>query len=131
MSSISKAKEKAKKISKSKKIKLKDALTLVAKEKSFTDWKSYKDSLDTFWYRDTSPFLNHWFSKYKEAKEFQKKEGGFLLTFKGHYFVASRDYIEYLGIDPDDPIWKAIDYDVSFTSALEKFHNYYQKAQEK
>lgn len=128
MSSILKAKKQAKKISKTKKIKLLDALMLVAKENDFPDWKSYKNSLDTFWYQKSSPFLNHWFVKYSEAKEFQKKNGGYLLTFKGQYFIASENYIEHLGLDPDDSVWRAIDYDVSSAAALEKFQNYYQKS---
>lgn len=128
MSSILDAKEQAKKISKTKKMKLKDALALVAKENNFSDWKSYKNSLDTFWYQKHSPFLTHWFVKYIEAKTFQNDNDGYLLTYKGQYFVASKDYIEYIGIDPNDTVWEAIDYDVSTSNALEKFHNYYKNS---
>ena len=126
MNKILRAKEDARKISKSKKLKLKEALLLIAKEKSFPDWKSYKDSIDTYWYQKSSPFLNHWFSKHSEANEYKEKSGGYLLTFKGQYFVTSREYIEHIGIDPDDKVWPAIKYDVSTSTALEKFYNYYK-----
>lgn len=130
MNSLLKIKQKARKLAKTKNLKLKDALALIAKENKFEDWKSYKNSLDTFWYQKTSPFLNHWFVRHSEAKEFRNKNGGFLLTFKGQYFVASSEYIEYIGIDPNDTIWESIDYDVSSSNALEKFHTYYKKSQE-
>ena len=108
-----------------KEIKLKEALELIGKENGFSNWKNYKDSLDTFWYSKSSPFLNQWFSNHKEAKHFQSESGGFLLTYKGQYFVALNDYIEYLGIDPHAEIWKIINYDVSSSNALEKFYDFY------
>jgi hypothetical protein len=125
MSSLKNAKKDAKKISKSKKLKLKEALDLISKEKGFSNWKNYKDSLDTFWYEKHTPFLNHWFSKHSEASAHREVHGGFLLTYKGQYFVVSHDYIEYIGLDSNDPIWKAIGFDVSSSSALEKFEKYY------
>ena len=126
MNPILKAKQEAKKISKAEGMKLKDALLALAKEHQFPDWKSYKNSLDTFWYQKSSPFLTQWFIQHSEAHEFRKKNGGFLLTYKGQYFVASSDYIEFLGLDPKDPVWEAIGHDVSSSNALEKFHNYYK-----
>ena len=124
MSSIIQVKEKARKISKNKKIKLKEALFLLAKENDFPDWKSYKNYLDDFWYKKSSPFLNHWFTKHSEARDFQKINGGYLLTYKGQYFVAIKEYIEFLGVDPEDPVWRVINYDVSTANALDKFHQY-------
>jgi hypothetical protein len=126
MNKILKAKEEARKISKKSKLKLKDALVLIAKENQFSDWKSYKDSIDTYWYQSSSPFLNHWFVKHSEAFEFKAKSGGYLLTYKGQYFIASKEYIEFLGLDPDDSVWEAINYDVSSSAALQKFNDYYQ-----
>lgn len=126
MNDVLKAKELARKISKEKKIKLKDALAMIAKENKFDSWKSYKNFLDTFWYQKSSPFLNHWFSTHAEAQAFRQANGGYLLTYKGQYFVASEDYIEFLGLDSHDPIWEAIGFDVSSSNALEKFQNYYR-----
>jgi len=127
MKSIIEAKKQAKILSKKTGIQLKDALEQIAQQNKFKTWKDYKNSLDTFWYEKASPFLNHWFTIYEDAKNFQKTHSGFLLTYKGQYFVASSDYIQHLGIDPSADIWKRIDYDVSSASSLEKFFEYYMQ----
>lgn len=127
MNPIIKAKKYAREISKTQKIQMKEALKVVAKENGFSDWKSYKNSIDTFWYSKFSPFLNHWFVSYSKALTFRKKQGGYLLTYKGQFFVASKNYIEHLGLDPDDNVWKLISYDVSSSNSLEKFFKYFGK----
>lgn len=108
-------------------IKLKDALELVAKENQCDSWKDYKSSLDTFWYKKSSPFLTHWFTVHNEAVNFREREGGYLLTYKGQYFVVDRDYIEFLGLDPDAPVWQVIQYDVSPSNHLEKIYDYLKR----
>lgn len=125
MKQIIEAKKYAHFLSKKKGIKLKEALEYIAKENNFSNWKSYKDSLDTFWYKKSSPFLNHWFSLYLEAKKIQKDNSGFLLTYKGQFFIAPDEYIEHLGIDPQANIWKKINYDINSADSLEKFYKYY------
>ena len=122
MKLIIEAKKQAHYFSKKKGVKLKEALEFIAQENNFLNWKSYKNSLDTFWYEKSSPFLNHWFSLYAEARKFQKNNSGFLLTYKGQYFVASDNYIKHLGIDPKAKIWEIIDYDVSPAHSLEKYY---------
>jgi len=122
MKSIIEAKKRARLLGKSKNIKLKEALELVAVENDFTSWKDYKNSLDTFWYEKSSSFLNHWFSTHSEASEYRKEYGGYLLTYKGQYFVASAQYIEHLGLDAKDDVWEAINFDVSTSNALEKVY---------
>ncbi len=124
MDLVLKAKSFAKKIAKEKQIKLKDALELISKENGFSSWKNYKNSLDVFWYRKMSPFLTNWFVTHDEASSFNKTFGGYLLTYKGQYFVVSKDYIRYIGLDPDDKIWEAIDYDVSTSLALNKLNKF-------
>lgn len=127
MNPIIRLRAKARWLSKQQNIKRKDALNLVAQEQGYADWTSCKNAIDTYWYPGMSAFLNHWFSNYKEAKEHKDNHGGYLLTYKGQYFVASGDYITSLGLDPDDPVWNAIDFDVSTSNALEKFHAYHGK----
>ena len=124
MKSIIEAKKLAHILSKEKGIKLKQALELLARQNSFASWKDYKNSLDTFWYEKSSSFLNHWFTLHQEAFDYQKQYGGYLLTYKGQYFVASAEYIEHLGIDSKAEIWKRIHFDVSSSSALEKMYEY-------
>ena len=124
MKSIFEAKKLAKQISKSEGIQLKEALESVAREEKFPSWKAYKDSLDTFWYRKASPFLNHWFASHGEASEFHREQGGYLLTYKGQFFVVQPEYIEHLGIDPSADIWRRINFDVSGASSMEKVYEY-------
>ena len=57
MKSIIEAKKHAYILSKEKGIKLKQALELLAKKNSFSTWKDYKNSLDTFWYEKSSILL--------------------------------------------------------------------------
>lgn len=128
MESIIKAKKQAQILSKRKGIKIKDALDLIAVENNFSSWKEYKDSLDTFWCGDASPFLNHWFSSHSEAEKFKNANSGFLLTYKGQYFVASSEYIEFLGLDPKAEVWSIIDYDVSSSNSFDKLYEYLKKS---
>ena len=120
MDRIIKIKNKAKMLAREKGIKTKAALDLLAQENNFSNWKSYKNSLDVFWYKKSSPFLNHWFAKHVDALSHQEQNGGYILTFKGQYFVTEKEYIEHLGLNPDDPIWNIIHYDVSHSNALKK-----------
>ncbi len=124
MKSIIEAKKQAHILSKEKDIKLKQALELLAKKNNFSTWKDYKNSLDTFWYQKSSSFLNHWFTLHQEALDYQKQYGGYLLTYKGQYFVASAEYIEHLGIDSRADIWKSIDFDISSSNAFDKMYEY-------
>lgn len=120
MDKIINIKTKAKLLAKKQNIKIKVALEILATKEGFENWKSYKNALDTYWYRKSSPFLNHWFAKHSDAINHQTQFGGYILTYKGQYFVAEKEYIAYIGHDPDDPIWKIINFDVSTSDALNK-----------
>ncbi len=58
-----------------------------------------------------STFLNDWLADYETAKDHQLQSGGYLLVYKKYFFIVSKEYIETLGLDPDDPDWQLIDYD--------------------
>lgn len=120
MDKIIKIKTKAKQFARENGIKTKAALEFIAQENEFSSWKDYKNSLDDFWYQKPSPFLNHWFAQHRDALEYQSSYGGFLLTYKGQYFVAEKEYIAYLGLDPYAPIWEIINFDVSRSNAVNK-----------
>ena len=120
MDRIIKLKSQAKKLAKDKDIKIKAALEILAQENHFPNWKIYKNATDTFWYQKSSPFINHWFARRIDAQEHQQLNGGFLLPYKGQYFIAEKEYIEHVGLDPENPIWKIINFDVSTSSALNK-----------
>ena len=61
-------------------------------------------------------FLNHWFATYEEARAVHAgmtddAARGYLLAYKRHFFIATREFIETLGLDPDDPDWEAMGWD--------------------
>jgi hypothetical protein len=127
MKSIIEFKKQAKILSKERDLKTKEALDIISKENGYSTWGEFKNSLDTFWYNKSSPFLTKWFTTHAEAKNHQKEKGGYLLTFKGQYFIVDTDYIEFLGIDPDAEIWHQISYDVSPANSFDKLYEYLKK----
>jgi len=94
-------------------IKLKHAFEVIAREYGERSWKRLKDSHDNLWYPPCGGFLNHWYATYAEARAHCDEHGGYLLTDHGKYFVCGRLFIENLGLEPDDPRWEAIGYDVA------------------
>lgn len=127
MKSIIDAKKRAKSISKEQNLKQKEALELVANEHGYDSWKAFKDAEDVFWYHKASPFLTQWFTTYREAKDYQKETSGYLLTYKGQYFVVDEAYIEHLGIPATAPVWDKIDRDVNSPESLEKIYDLVKK----
>ncbi len=98
-------------IQKRRRIKHRHALEVVAIEAGFGSWKELLDHHDTLWYPREDPRVSPWFDTYREAKEWKDSRGGYLLTCRGRYFVADADYIETLGLDPDDRLWEKIGFD--------------------
>ena len=56
--------------------------------------------------------LNRWFASYDEAAASRKKFGGYLLPFRRQFVVVESAAIRALGLDPDDPDWDAIGWDL-------------------
>ena len=92
-------------------VKHKHALEVIAREKEFVSWKALRDAADIVWYPKEGGSLNAWYATYAEARECREKYGGYLLTYRGKYFVCQRRHIESLGLDPADPRWDAIGHD--------------------
>lgn len=55
--------------------------------------------------------LNRWFRSYEEASASLLSEGGYLLPYKGQFFITLSEGIRELGLDPDDPDWALIGWD--------------------
>ena len=55
--------------------------------------------------------LNRWFTSYAEASSSLASEGGYLLPYKGQFFVTLSEGVRELGLDPDDPDWARIGWD--------------------
>ncbi|MCO4780826.1 MAG: hypothetical protein KC646_00775 [Candidatus Cloacimonetes bacterium] len=124
MISLNKVKTQAKLLAKQDGIKLKEAFELLAQQANHKDWKSYKDSLDIDWYAKHSPFLNQWFAHYDEASKYLQESGGYLLSYKGQYFIAQKEYITHLGFDPENHVWQRINYDATSSKALNLLKKY-------
>ena len=96
--------------------KLKHCLEIIALENQYQSWRDFKKNFDKsieddFVEHYIGGFLNHWFPNYQEAKEFQRLRGGFLLPFKSQYFICEADFIEVIGLDSGDQLWREIDFD--------------------
>lgn len=88
-------------------IKHKQALSVIAIEKGFQSWAALKCQLPFM----QGGFLNQWFAHYEEAKSYQQTNGGFILPFKKHFFICDSHFINYIGLNANDPDWQAINYD--------------------
>ena len=74
------------------------------------------------WYQTSLDiFLNRWFSSYDDARKDLEEHGGFLLPYRHHFYVCKAEVISALGLDPDDPDWKAIGYDCARPKDQEAF----------
>lgn len=99
----------------------KHGLWLVALEQGFPTWKQAKAIISgecgngdygTMLYPcGATRFLNQWFASYEEARDQLQKQGGFLLAYRRQFLLVGVGYILYLGLDPADPDWKAIQHD--------------------
>jgi hypothetical protein len=109
-------------------MKRKHCLAVVAIEHGFTGWEHARrvlsgDSVEEADYGkllsgpQRSAFLNHWFATYDEARAVHlellaRDEGArYLLPYQRQFFITERAYVESLGLDPDDPDWRAIGWD--------------------
>ncbi|MEM9381502.1 MAG: hypothetical protein AAGB93_16225 [Planctomycetota bacterium] len=56
-------------------------------------------------------YMPAWCASHDEARRVREEQSGYLLPYRHHFFVASREYVAALGLDPDDPDWEAIGWD--------------------
>ena len=61
--------------------------------------------------RGKGPSLNRWYAHYDDAARDREICAGYLVGYKRQFLVVERDYIESLGLDPDDDDWTAIGFD--------------------
>jgi hypothetical protein len=105
-------------------IQRKHCLAVVAREVGFTSWEHARSVLTgdpgatdsgTMLYGGRG-FLTTWFTDYAEARAFldeatRRDERAYLLAFRRQFFVAGSDFVEAVGLDPDDPDWRIIGWD--------------------
>jgi hypothetical protein len=107
-------------------VRRKHCLAVVAKELGFDSWEHacrvlggdpQEADFGKLLYGDNwGSRLNHWFATYEDARAFldgrsPNAERLYLLAYKRHFFIVERYYIEALGLDPEDPDWRAIGWD--------------------
>ena len=104
-------------------LRLKHALSVIAIEHGYASWNDLKHYLEKrdairdkraytpLYPRRCAGFLNEWYASYEVARSHLEQVGGYLLPYKQHFFLCKRDYIEVLGLDPDDEDWERIGWD--------------------
>ncbi|XXX79340.1 hypothetical protein WMF30_11250 [Sorangium sp. So ce134] len=105
-------------------IRRKHCLAVVARECGFSSWERARlalagepgaPELGTLLYGRDGAVLHHWFATYDEARAhleaLPEAPRSVLLTYKRHFFVADGAFLASLGLDPDDPDWRAIGWD--------------------
>ena len=111
-------------IIKSRQVKLKHALTVIAQEHDFDSWVDFKRHLErkdklaerresyyTLLYPpQAARFVLEWHANYEIASTELSRSGGYLLPYKKQFFICEAEYIAELGLDPDDPDWELIGY---------------------
>jgi len=104
----------------------KHCLAVVGREAGFSGWEHAKRVLEgdaaeadfgkLLYGAGRSAFLNHWLASYDEARAVHADllaagERRYLLAYQKQFFISEADYIESLGLDPNDPDWTAIGWD--------------------
>jgi hypothetical protein len=94
------------------------ALMAVAREQGHDSWPALRAACEAtvlgptaMYVQAMSAFQNQWFADYDEARQVRLHEGGYLLPYRHYFFIAERDAVAELGLDPDDPDWERIGFD--------------------
>ncbi|MBI3258727.1 MAG: hypothetical protein HYZ54_04520 [Ignavibacteriae bacterium] len=101
-------------ISQGKAMRLKHALAVIALENGEPDWTSFKRKIteeDCLYPQTWSAHFNTWYVNYDEAKDHLGKTGGYLLSYRRHYFICEVGYIQALGLSQFEDEWERIGYD--------------------
>jgi hypothetical protein len=103
-------------------VRLKHALALLAEERGQASWPELKRTLEAqaalraamppFHSRRLETLLNRWFTDHGEARASLQAQGGYLLPFRRQFFVTEAEGIRALGLDPADPDWAAVGFDM-------------------
>lgn len=99
----------------------KHALAVIAKELGF---KSYEHATRVLraepQERDCGTFLhayggftNNWFVDHEEARAAIRPTKTYLVGYGRQYIVVERGYVEHVGLDPDDPDWALVGWDLA------------------
>lgn len=56
----------------------------------------------------SAAYWNVWSAHYAEAREIRDAHGGYLLGYRNQFLIVDEHFVEYLGLDPDDPDWNSM-----------------------
>jgi hypothetical protein len=101
-------------------LRLKHALAVVAAELGFPTWNELVRTFEApagpdvalFHTPRHSTLLNRWFTNHAEARASLAAREGYLLPFGRQCFVTEAEGIRELGLDPADPDWDAVGFDL-------------------
>lgn len=97
----------------------KHALAVVAAELGFAGWNELVRAFEAA--AEAPPFhtprmeslVNRWFTSHNEAAASRAAEGGWLLAFGRQFVVTEAEGVRALGLDPDDPDWARVGFDLA------------------
>lgn len=95
----------------------KHGLAVVARELGFDGWQHAiamltgqgGDDHGTVLYpRECWGHWNIWSASYEEARGIREEHGGYLLPYKHQFFIVEGNFIDTIGLDPEDEDWARI-----------------------
>lgn len=92
---------------------LKHTQAVIAAENGCNSWDTLRRKVieeDCLYHRSCGVFLNIWFARYDEAKNYHIAHGGYLLRFRRDFIVCTADYIQCLGMAHLRDDWRSIGY---------------------
>ena len=101
-------------------LRLKHALAVVAEEHGQSSWSELVHALEagalaapSFHDPRIDALLNRWFADHAEARASRTAHGGYLLPYRTQFFVTESEGVRLLGLDPLDPDWTAVGFDLA------------------
>lgn len=92
---------------------LKHAYWVLAIEHGYSNWNALRTEIirqECMYSTSCGVYLNVWCASYKEAEDHHQTNGGYLLQYQKHYFIATEEVIHTLGLAHLSKEWKAIGY---------------------
>jgi hypothetical protein len=96
----------------------KHALAAVATELGYASWNELVRVFEaravrpSFHTARMESLVNRWFVSLAEARAVRAADGGYLLPFGRQFVVTEAEGVRALGLDPDDPDWERVGYDL-------------------
>lgn len=93
---------------------LKHAYGVIAIENGSDNWSAFREQIiqeDCMYTSACGAYLNVWLNNYEEAKVHQQTHGGYLLSYRQHFYIGTDEVVATLRLDHLKEEWAAIGYD--------------------